>query len=96
LPEIGARRYRRDPDIVCRRVATEVILVPIRRNVREVGIYRLNEVAGFVWDRLDEPRTAEDLAREIAEVFEVDEATARRDVETLLAKLAGMGGLHEA
>jgi len=96
MSEIGVKRYRRDPDIVCRRVASEVILVPIRRNVREVGIFRLNEVAGFVWDRLDGARTAEDLAREIAETFEVVEATARRDVETLLAKLSRMGGIHES
>ncbi len=96
MPEIGVKRYRRDPEIVCRRVASEVILVPIRRNVREVGIFRLNEVAGFVWDRLDGGRTAEDLAREIAGTFEVEEATARRDVETLLAKLSRMGGVHEA
>ena len=96
MPDVTPRRYRRDPDIVCRRVAAEVILVPIRSNVREVGIFRLNEVAGFVWDRVDGSRTPEDLAREIAEVYAVDEATARRDVETLLAKLSRMGGVHEA
>jgi len=96
MPEVNNRRYRRDPDIVCRRVAAEVILVPIRSNVREVGIFRLNEVAGFVWDRVDGSRTPEDLAREIAEIYAVDEVTALQDVETLLAKLSGMGGVHEA
>ena len=96
MPEACVKRYRRDPEIVCRRVAAEVILVPIRKNVREVGIYRLNEVAGFVWDRLDGTRTIEDLAQEIAEVYAVDEAAARRDVDTLLAKLSRMGGVHEA
>jgi len=96
MSEVCSKRYRRDPDIVCRRVATEVILVPIRNNVREVGIYRLNEVAGFVWDRLDGERTIGDLAREVTEVYEVDAEAARRDVETLLAKLTQMGGVHEA
>ena len=96
MAEACSKRYRRDPDIVCRRVATEVILVPIRNNVREVGIYRLNEVAGFVWDRLDGERTIGDLAREVTEVYEVDAEAARRDVETLLAKLTRMGGVHEA
>jgi len=96
MPEIRVKRYRRDPDIVCRRVAAEVILVPIRKNVREVGIYRLNELAGFVWDRLDGARTIDDLAREIAEVYAIDEPTARRDLDTLMAKLSRMGGVHEA
>jgi len=97
MPDVfGAKRYRRDPDVVCRRVAAEVILVPIRKNVREVGIYRLNEVAGFVWDRLDGTRTIEDLARDIAEAYAVDEATALRDLDLLLEKLSRMGGVHEA
>jgi hypothetical protein len=39
MPEASVKRYRRDSEIVCRRVAAEVILVPIRKNVREVGIY---------------------------------------------------------
>jgi hypothetical protein len=92
----SAKTYRRDPEIVCRRVATEIILVPIRHNVREVGLYTLNEVAGFVWDRLDGARPVDALVREVVEEFEVDEQTAREDIEVLLAKLSKIGGIHEA
>ena len=98
MPELtrddAPKRYRRDPEIVCRRVATEIILVPIRNNVREVGLYRLNEVAAFVWDRLDGTRALEAIAAEVAGAFEVDAATARRDVARLIEKLEGMGGVH--
>jgi hypothetical protein len=88
--------YKKNPDIVCRRVATEIILVPIRNNVREVGLYSLNEVAAFVWDRLDGKHTLADLAREVVDEFDVDDSKARGDIETLLAKLSKMGGIHEA
>ncbi len=92
----SSKIYRRDPEIVCRRVATEIILVPIRHNVREVGLYTLNEVAAFVWDRLDGTHTVDELAREVVDAFEVDERTAREDIEILLAKLSKIGGVHEA
>jgi len=87
--------YRQDPDVVCRRVATEIFLVPIRQNVREVGLFTMNEVAAFVWDRLDGRHTIEDLTREVVNEFEVDAGTAARDIETLLAKLFKIGGIRE-
>jgi hypothetical protein len=96
MGEGASKRYARDPDIVCRRVATEIILVPIRSNVREVGLYTLNEVAAFVWEKLDGNHLVSDLVREVVEEFEVSEETARRDIDVLLAKLEKIGGIHEA
>ncbi len=96
MPGSMTRVYRRNSDIVCRRVATEIILVPIRHNVREVGLYTLNEVAAFVWDRLDGTKSVDELVREVVDAFEVDERTAREDIDLLLAKLSKIGGVHEA
>ncbi len=87
--------YRQDPDVVCRRVATEIFLVPIRQNVREVGLFTMNEVAAFVWERLDGRHTLEDLVHEVVEEFDVAADTARRDIETLLAKLFKIGSIRE-
>lgn len=95
MPEEMAKVYTQHPEVVCRRVATEIFLVPIRHNVREVGLFTLNEVAAFIWDRVDGKHTIDDLLRDVLEEFEVDEQTARRDVETLIAKLVKMGGIHE-
>jgi hypothetical protein len=96
MGEASSKRYARDPDIVCRRVATEIILVPIRRNVREVGLYTLNEVAAFVWEKLDGKHRVGDLVQAVVEKFDVSEETARRDIDLLLAKLEKIGGIHEA
>lgn len=96
MPQEKPTLYRRDPDVVCRRVATEIFLVPIKQNVREVGLFTMNEVAAFVWDRLDGRNTLEDLARDVAAEFDVDARTARRDIETLLAKLVKIGSIRES
>ena len=38
--------YQKDPDMVSREIAGEVILVPIRRNVGDLeSVYTLNETA---------------------------------------------------
>ena len=96
MSDAQAKRYKQHPDVVCRRVATEIFLVPIRQNVREVGIFTLNEVAAFIWDRLDGKHTTDDLVREVHGAFEVDAETASQDVETFMAKLFKIGGSHEA
>jgi hypothetical protein len=42
--------YTKSPDIVFRRIADEVILVPIRRNTADLEkIYTLNASASFIW-----------------------------------------------
>ena len=46
--------YRKDPSIVARQIAGEMILVPIRQNVGDLeSIYLLNETALFAWQLLD-------------------------------------------
>ncbi|MFQ5456837.1 MAG: PqqD family protein [Myxococcota bacterium] len=92
----NAKRYKQHPDVVCRRVATEIFLVPIRQNVREVGLFTLNEVGAFIWDRLDGKHTTDDLVREVVAAFDVGVEKATEDVETFMAKLSKVGGVHEA
>jgi hypothetical protein len=96
MGDAALKLYARSPDMVCRRVATEIILVPIRRNVREVGLYTLNEVAAFVWERLDGKNRVGDLVCAVVEEFEIDEETAKADIQVVLEKLVQIGGVHEA
>lgn len=80
--------YSRAGENATRRIADDVILVPIRHRRAEISnVYTLNEVAAFVWGLLEAPRSVDELVEEIARSFEVGEAEARRDVEELLATL---------
>jgi len=86
------KRYRKDPSLVARNIAGEVILVPIRQNAGDLeSVYTLNETASFVWERLDGQRTLGEIKRELLDAFEVDEPDAERDLIELLEQLTGIG-----
>ena len=91
------RAPRRSESVIRRRVAEEAFLVPIAGNLADLrGLYALNAVADFVWERLDGTRTVPELATEVCGAFEVDLETARNDIDGLLGKLGELGFLEHA
>lgn len=88
--------YRKNPDIAFRKVAGEFILVPIRRNVRDLeSIYTLNEVATRVWDLIDGKRTGRQISEVIGGEFDVEPKQAEIDVCELLQNLHEIGGVRK-
>lgn len=80
--------YRKSPDIVVRHVAGETLLIPIRRKLSDMDrIYTINATGEAIWDLLDGQRTIGDIARCVAERYDVADAVARADVAELLAQL---------
>jgi hypothetical protein len=51
----------------------------------------LSEVAGLIWRLSNGTRTIADIAAEISDVYDVDEATATHDALEFLDQLAGDG-----
>ena len=90
------KRYRRNENMVFRRIGDETILVPIRDNVGDMSfIYNLNETAGFVWEHLDGKRSLLDLQEMIVNVFDIEPETAQRDVSDLIEELKEIDAVHE-
>jgi hypothetical protein len=90
----AAPRRCRDA-FVHRNVAGEALLIPIRRQPSDLqAAYLLNETAEFLYRNLDGARTPGDLARLLAERFEVDPDRAGRDTRGLLAELVGIGAVE--
>jgi hypothetical protein len=94
-------RFVRSPDVVARRIAGEVVLVPIATRTenaarRTANFYVLNTTAELLWDRLQSPADAEELTREVALHFEMDAAEVRGDVEQFLSELERCGAIHTA
>lgn len=87
--------YEKRPDFVARRIADEVVLVPISRNVGEIDcLYALNEVAARVWDLIDR-RSFNEVRDTIVEAFEVSEITAQEDLAVLIEQLKEIGAIQE-
>ncbi len=86
--------FQRQPAIVTRRVAEEVILVPVTgRMAQEGSLYTLNGTSAFLWEQLDGRRTGRDLVRELKETYEVEEKLAESDVQTFLTQLQEIGAI---
>lgn len=58
-------------------------------------IHRLNHTAGFIWSRCDGATGLSDVAAEMAQVFEVDAASAARDVTAVVEQLTAVGVLEQ-
>lgn len=87
----GTAIFRRSPQLVCRPVGGESILVPIRHNVGDLDfVYTLSPVAARVWAHLDGTKTVDQIVSAIVEEFDVARETAFGDVTELLADLASV------
>lgn len=91
----GAAQYVRSGDVVHREVADEHLLIPVRGALADMEcVFALTPVAAHIWQRLDAPRTVAELARDVAQAFEVALETARRDTDGFLDTLRREGLVH--
>lgn len=87
---------RHSRDVVDRRVAGETFLVPVRGRLADLkGLYALNEVGSFLWERIDGQADAAALARAVEASFEVAPEVAAADTAELLAALRQHGLVEE-
>jgi hypothetical protein len=89
--------YVKDPAIVARQIAGEMILVPIHQNVGDLeSIYLLNDTALFAWQLFDGSLTLEDIRKRVTQEFEVDDLQAGQDLLELVADLERVGAVVKA
>lgn len=81
---------RRNPDCAFRQVADEggLVVLPGKAQVKV-----LNPAAITIFSLLDGEHSPEEIARRVAEEFEVPEATALADIQAFVADLAEHGML---
>jgi sensor domain CHASE-containing protein len=83
---------KRKDDFAIANVDGEWLMVPLGAQVMDMnGIVILNDTGACVWNLLAEERTTDELAAAVAAEFEVDAATARRDVQAFLDEIARLG-----
>lgn len=81
---------RQSPDVLATAVDGDVLLLDRGRGL----IHRLNRTARFVWDRCDGMSGVSDLAVQLVTEFDVDRATAERDVAAVVSQLIAAGVLE--
>ena len=74
-----------------RQIAGDAFLVPLGKEVYDSnGLFFLNEVGEFIWDRLESAENQQDILNALLEEYDVEEAVARQDVENFFQKLRDM------
>ena len=87
-------QFETHPSIVTRKVAGEVILVPVSGRIEEPCLYTLSETAAFLWEQLNGKKTGQDLARALESNFEVEKAQADTDVQIFLEQLQTINAIR--
>jgi hypothetical protein len=84
--------YIKGTDLVCRDVAGETIIVPIRGHVGDLNsIYSLNETGTMIWRLLDGWKSVGEIIDATCEDFEVPKGEAEKDVFSFLSSLRDVG-----
>ena len=78
-------------ELIKREIAGDTILVPVGKTVYDAnGLFVMNELAAFIWDLLPEAQTEADIVSAVLAEYEIDEATAKKDIAAFLGKLKEM------
>ena len=89
---ITVQTFVRSDSVVARVVAGETLIVPVRAKVGDLAsIYSFNGTGTLIWKLLESPRTVSELASAVVSEYEVDQATAMRDVTDFVREMKGVG-----
>jgi len=73
-------------------IAGEKLAVPVGATASTFdGVVALSEAAFYLLGALKEPKTEEDLISLLTQSYEVDDATARADVDSFVGSLLSVG-----
>ncbi len=77
-----------EKEFVLREIAGDYVIIPTGKTVLSFnGLISVNEVGAFLWELLQKEVTIEDLVAAVLNEYEVDEATAREDIQEFLDAL---------
>ena len=91
--------FSRAHDVVSRRIAGEIVLVPLdtsavnaRRRVAE--LYTLNAAGELLWEQMSTPQTEESLNEVLVANYGIAPAQARDDVRAFLRDMMEIGAIE--
>lgn len=88
----AAKEMKIKENFVLRNIADEYIVMPTGSSIAEFdGAVALNEVSAFIFEKLRNPASKEDLVAALLDEYDVDAETAARDVDALVSKFEKMG-----
>ena len=81
-------RYTRNNDFVMREIAGEAFLIPVgNASVKFNGMITLNSVSAYIWKKLENPISKDELISAMLEDYEVEKEQVEKDVTEFLNML---------
>lgn len=81
-----------EKSFILREIAGDYVIVPTGKTALEFnGMITVNELGAFIWEKLGEEITREELVEAICGEYEVDAGTAGKDAEEFLGLLREHG-----
>lgn len=75
-------------ELIKREIAGDVVLVPVGKTVYDAnGLFILNEVGAFLWEKLPQAEDEETLLAAVLDEYEVTSETAKADIAAFLNSL---------
>ena len=85
--DIGGKVFRKNDNIVSRKIAGELFLVPIKGRLADMQrIFTLNSVAEYIWRELD-TKNPHEICKGIVSSFNIEKEQAESDIRDFIAEL---------
>jgi hypothetical protein len=85
--DIWGKIFKKNDNIVSRKIADELFLVPIKGTLADMQrIFTLNPVAEYIWQEM-ENRTLNDICSGVISTFEVKREKAESDIREFIVEL---------
>ena len=86
--------YKKDESMVTRKIADEVILVPVKQNVVDMRcMYTLNEVGSRIWELINGGTSVKAIASVLAQEYKVEAGQVEGDILDFLRQLEEIGAV---
>lgn len=80
--------FHKNKDIVSRRVAGEMLIVPVRGRLADMQrIFALNPVAEYIWQALDEEKSLREIRSALLSRYTIEEEQADTDIRDFIQEL---------
>lgn len=88
----AAKEMKIKEGFILRKVADEYIVMPTGSNIAKFdGAVALNDVSAFIFERMQNPVSKEDLLIAVLDEYDVESEIAARDIDALISKFEEMG-----
>ena len=82
-------------DFILKKIAGNNVVIPVRKQAVDFsGIIKLSESGAFLWEQLENGCDREELVARLLDEYQVDEATAKADVDRFIGRLNEVGLLE--